>query len=208
MSTADHYGRVGAQGPILSATSRTYPDYGAIEAALTVPSPAVANYRAPYDAGQGLSVLGNIIGILILIPFTLIGIAICIGILSALCGACIVTGHWLWLHLSSATSPYSEASLWSTFLVGFWGSAATLLPFSVLNASLKACFMGASDGVGMVLILNVVLGFFKVGFDCVAGVPLVGYYYGIETLGLTYALCAAYTGGVIVSFVLMMIVPR
>ncbi|KAK0203386.1 hypothetical protein DFS33DRAFT_792976 [Desarmillaria ectypa] len=202
MSTSDHHGSR-AQGPILDATSHIYPDYGAIEAALD--HAQAADNRAPYYAGQGLGFLGRTIVFLTILPFTFICITILAGIFSAFSGAWIVIGHWLWLHLSPATSPYSEASLWSTFLVGFWGSMATFLPLCVLNIPLHACFTCASGGVGMVLVLNAVLGIFKVGLDCVAGVPLVGHYYGIETLGLDYVVRAAYTGWTIASLLIGMV---
>ncbi|SJK98864.1 uncharacterized protein ARMOST_02136 [Armillaria ostoyae] len=189
MSTSDHNGRSGVQGPVPDVASHAYRDYGAIEAALG--QSQAANNEVPYYRGQGVGIIGKTIVFLILIPFTLICVAIIAGIFGAISGTWIVIGHWILLHLSPAPSPYSEATLWSTFMVGLWGSAATFLPFCVLNASLHVCCMRASCGVGPVLALRFVLGVFKVGLDCVAGVPLVGYYYGMETLGLDYVIRAA-----------------
>ncbi|PBL04442.1 hypothetical protein ARMGADRAFT_1022857 [Armillaria gallica] len=152
--------RSGGQGSILN--DGTHPSYGAIEAALAgVHNIETRNrllnhplIRKARDTG----IIAKTIIVLLTILFTLICIAITAAITSAFCGACIVAGHWILVHLSCPQSPYSHVSFWSTFLVGFWGSMAVFLPF-----------------------------------DCAVGVPLVGHYYGIETLGLEYAVGAAYT---------------
>ncbi|KAG7441144.1 uncharacterized protein BT62DRAFT_937383 [Guyanagaster necrorhizus] len=196
MSTLDQYGRS------RNATSHTYPDYGTIEVGPGYSQ--AANNRAPYYASQSIEILGKTVGFLIILPFTLICVAILAGIFSATSAAWIVTGHWFLLHLNTAPSPYSEASLWSTFLVGFWGSMATFLPFCVVDASIHACFWCAWGGAAMVwAFLNFVLVGCKVGLDCVAGVPLVGHYFGIETLGLEYVVLAAYTGETVMLFVMV-----
>ncbi len=81
---------------------------------------------------------------------------------------------------------------------------AAFVPFGVLSVSLQACFRRASDRAFR--ILRFVLSILWVGVDCTAGVPLVGYYYGIETLGLEYAVGAAYTAWAVSFFVLTVIV--
>ncbi|KAK0222938.1 hypothetical protein EDD85DRAFT_941271 [Armillaria nabsnona] len=171
-----------SQGPILNDS--TYRSYGAIEAAL---------------AARGTGILAKTIIVLLTILFTLICIAIMAAITSAFCGACIVAGHWLLLHLSCPQSPYSHVSFWSTFLVGFWGSMAAFIPFGVLSVSLQACFRRASDRAFR--ILRFALSILWVGVDCAAGVPLVGHYYGIETLGLENTVVAAYTAWAVGCFV-------
>ncbi|SJK99415.1 uncharacterized protein ARMOST_02715 [Armillaria ostoyae] len=208
MSAFDHFGRSRAQGPILN--DGTYPSYGAIEAAL---EGHVHNIEAHHRLvnhsiirkAQGIEILAKVIGLLLAIPFALICVAIIVAIISAVSGAWLVVGHWILLHLSSPQSPYSQVSFWSTFLVGFWGSMAAFLPFGVLSISLQACFLRASDGAFR--ILSSVLSILWVGIYCVAGVPLVGHYYGIETLGLEYAVCAAYTAWAAGFFVFIVTVP-
>ncbi|SJK99414.1 uncharacterized protein ARMOST_02713 [Armillaria ostoyae] len=190
-----------AQGPILN--DGTHRSYGAIEAALAgIHNIETRNRLLNHPLirkTQGIGILAKTIVVLLTILFALICIAIMTAITSAFCGACIVVGHWLLLHLSCPQSPYSQVSFWSTFLVGFWGSMAAFLPFGVLSVSLQACFMRASDRAFR--IFRFVLSILWVGVDCAAGVPLVGHYYGIERLGLEYAVGAAYTAWAVGWFV-------
>ncbi|PBL04441.1 hypothetical protein ARMGADRAFT_1070886 [Armillaria gallica] len=195
MSAFHHFGRSRTQGPILN--DGTHRSYGAIEA-------AQADHSRPREI-HGIDILAKTIGLLLAIPFALICVAIIVAIVSAVSGGWLVVGHWLLLHLSSPQSPYSQVSFRSTFLVGFWGSMAAFVPFGVLSISLQACFLCASDGAQR--ILSFVLSILWAGVYCVTGVPLVGYYYGIETLGLEYAVGAAYTAWAAAFFAIIVTLP-
>ncbi|KAK0472001.1 hypothetical protein IW261DRAFT_1509589 [Armillaria novae-zelandiae] len=196
--------RSSAEGPILN--NGTYSSYGSTEAALAGGHNIETRNRLLDRFGireaQGIALIGQIILILFtLIPFVLICIAIPVALLSTGSGAWLVIGHWLLLHLSTPPNPNLYVSFWSTFLVGFWGSMAAFLPFSVLSISLKFCVIRASDRASR--ILEFVLGALWVGVDSAAGVPLVRHYYGIETLGIEYAVGAAYTSGAVCFFLLI-----
>ncbi len=79
------------------------------------------------------------------------------------------------------------------------------LPFGVLSISLQARFIRASDGAQR--FLSFMLSILWVGVDCVTGVPLVGHYYSIETLGLEYAVGAAYTAWAAAFFAFIVTLP-
>ncbi|KAK0472002.1 hypothetical protein IW261DRAFT_1611756 [Armillaria novae-zelandiae] len=181
----------------------THPSYGAIEATLAgVHGIETRNRLLNHPLIRktyGKGILGKTIVVFLAILFTLICIAIMATLTSAFCGACFVAGHWILLHLSCPRSPYSHVSFWSTFLVGFWGAMAAFLPFGVLTVSPQACFRRASERA--VKRFKFVLIIVWVGVDCVVGVPLVEYFYGIETLGLEYAVGAAYTAWALGCFV-------
>ncbi|SJK98863.1 uncharacterized protein ARMOST_02135 [Armillaria ostoyae] len=191
MSTSNHYGRSGVQGPVPNAASRAYRDYGAIEAALG--QSQAADNRAAYCVGQAIEILGNIARVLIIVTFALIAVAIFDGILSAISGALIVTGHWILLHINPASSSYSEVSLWSTFMVGFWGSAVTAIPFWLLYGLLDPDFSFVRAEECLPSFLNLALIIAKIGLECIVGVPLVRHF-GVTTLQLGDAICVAYIG--------------
>ncbi|KAK0494130.1 hypothetical protein EDD18DRAFT_1177731 [Armillaria luteobubalina] len=179
-----------------------HPSYGAIEAALAGAHNIETRNRLLNHPlirkTQDMGIFGKTIVILLAILFTLLCISLMATIASAFCGACIVAGHWLLLHLSCPRSPYSHVSFWSTFLVGFWGSMAAFLPFSVLSVSVQACFRSASERAFRRV--KFVLSILWVGVDCAVGVPLIKHFYGIETLGLEYAVGAAYTAWAVCFF--------
>ncbi|KAK0452685.1 hypothetical protein EV421DRAFT_1770581 [Armillaria borealis] len=177
MSTSDNSGRSRAQGLIPDAVSHAYREYGTITAVLG------QSHTADNRAGQGI--LCGIAGALIFLLCTFIILG---GIFSAISGAWIVVGHRIYLHFNPAPSPYSEASLGSTFLFGFLGSATTALPFWILYTSLDS---DSEECLPAFLKLALVIA--KIGLDCIVGVPLVAHY-GVVTLKLGYAVLAAYTG--------------
>ncbi|KAK0494476.1 hypothetical protein EDD18DRAFT_343809 [Armillaria luteobubalina] len=178
MSTSDNFGRSRTQGLIPDAVSNAYRDYGTMVAVLGQSQAADSDI-----ACQGI--LCGLAGALIFLVCTFIVLG---GIFCAISGTWIVIGHQICLHFSPAPSPFSDASLWSTFLFGFLGSATTALPFCILYTSLD------SDSDEFLLsFLKLTLVIAKIGLDCVVGVPLVGHY-DVVTLKLGYAVLAAYTG--------------
>ncbi|KAK0220504.1 hypothetical protein IW262DRAFT_1385068 [Armillaria fumosa] len=178
MSTSDNSGCSRIQGLIPNAVSNAYREYGTMTAVLGQSQAADSN-----SAGQGI--LCGLAGALIFLVCTFIVLG---GIFCAISGTWIVIGHQICLRFSPGPSPFSEASLWSTFLFGFLGSATTVLPFCILYTSLD------SDSEECLLsFLKLTLVIAKIGLDCVVGVPLVRHY-GIVTLKLRYAVLAAYTG--------------
>ncbi|PBK90233.1 hypothetical protein ARMGADRAFT_1032777 [Armillaria gallica] len=191
MSTSNHYGRSGVQGPVPDAASHAYHGYGAIEAALG--QTQAADNSAPHYVGRAIGILGNITRALIILLCALIAFAIFDGILSAISGALIVTGHWILLHLNPTSSPYSEVSLWSTFVLGFWGSAATAIPFWLLYGFLDSNFKFVRAEECLPAFLTLALVIAKIGLECIVGVPLVGHF-GVTTLQLGDAICVAYVG--------------
>ncbi|SJK98855.1 uncharacterized protein ARMOST_02127 [Armillaria ostoyae] len=196
MSTNDDSGRSRSQGLIPDAVSHAYREYGTITAVLGEHRRRnlISDYRtyknrlvgqsqaADNRAGQGI--LCGIAGALIFLLCTFIILG---GIFSAISGAWIVIGHRIWLHFNPAPSPYSEASLGSTFLLGFLGSATTALPFWILYISLDS---DSEEYLPAFLKLALVIA--KIGLDCIVGVPLVAHY-GAVTLKLGYAVLAVRT---------------
>ncbi len=148
-----------------------------------------ADNSALHYIGRATRILGDITGTLIILLCALIAFAIFDGILSAISGALIVTGHWILLHLNPTSSPYSEVSLWSTFVLGFWGSAATALPFGILCMIL----LDSDSREWLPAFLKLVLVIAKIVLDCIIGVPLVGHF-GVVTLQLGDAIYVAYVG--------------
>ncbi|KAK0193019.1 hypothetical protein F5146DRAFT_1042513 [Armillaria mellea] len=121
-----------------------------------------------------------------------IGAAFCTG-----SSTWIVIGHRVCLHFSPAPSPYSEASLWSTFLFGFLGSATTALPFWVLFTSLDS---DCEDYLPALLKLALIT--VKIALDCIIGVPVIADF-GVVTLKPGYAVLAAYIGTATVILVMV-----
>ncbi|KAK0193275.1 hypothetical protein F5146DRAFT_1133950 [Armillaria mellea] len=195
-----------AEGPILS--SSTHPSYGAIEAALAgVHNIETRNRLSNHPLirkTQRMGIPMKTIAVFLGILFTLLCIVLMAAMTSAFSGACIVAGHWILLQLSCPRSPYAYTTFWSTFLVGFWGSMAAFLPFSVFGVALQAYFMRASDRASR--ILRFALSVVWVGVDGAVGVPLVRRYCGVETLGMGYAVGAAYAAWAAGFFVFMVMV--
>ncbi|KAK0193025.1 hypothetical protein F5146DRAFT_528835 [Armillaria mellea] len=174
MSTSNnhYYGRSGVQIPAPNGTSRAYRDYGAVEAAQSQSQAADNLNRAPYG-DLATKIILNIVRALIIIPCVLIVAAIVAGILGTTSGAFIVTGHWILLHLNPTLSPYSEVSLWSSFVLGFWGSAAIAIPFWLLYCWLDPDFKFVCAAESLPAFLNLALVIAKIGLECIVGVPLV-----------------------------------
>ncbi|KAK0474216.1 hypothetical protein IW261DRAFT_1499449 [Armillaria novae-zelandiae] len=177
MTISDNSGRSRTQGLIPDAVSNAYRGYGTMTAVLGQSQAA--------DNSAGQSFLCGLVGALIFLVCTFIVLG---GIFCAISGTWIVIGHQICLYFTPAPSPFSEASLWSTFLFGFLGSATTALPFCILYTSLDS---DSEECLPAFLKLALVIA--KIGLDCLVGVPLVGHY-GVVTLKLGYAVLAAYTG--------------
>ncbi|KAK0474228.1 hypothetical protein IW261DRAFT_1568933 [Armillaria novae-zelandiae] len=194
MSTSDHYGRSGVQRPVRDTASRAYRGYGAVEAGALGQSQAADN-RA--------SCVRKTIEFIVGLPFALIALAIFDGIISAIISALIVTGHWILLHLDPTSSSYSQVSLWSTFLAGFWGSAITSMPFCILCIALNHDSDCTRTEDCVPAFLNLALVIAKIALECIVGVPLVRHF-GVTTLQLGDAICAAYIG--VIALLLGMVV--
>ncbi|KAK0222952.1 hypothetical protein EDD85DRAFT_796128 [Armillaria nabsnona] len=114
---------------------------------------------------HSIDILANTIGLLLAIPFALICVAIIVAIISG------VSGGWLVVGQAIAPSQLPPKPLFPSRRL----------------VDLPGWISGIHGCVSSAWILRFVLSILWVGVDCAAGVPLVGHYYGIETLGLEYA---------------------
>ncbi|KAG7441139.1 uncharacterized protein BT62DRAFT_551768 [Guyanagaster necrorhizus] len=204
MPSEDHHSHDPYDIPI---TSQVHRDYGTTEASLTERPPLqsrltithtqlakhsqnASNIVAFYT---GLRIIGQIVGALIYMAIALLFLAVSLGFSSIFSGIWNVTGHWILLYLSPTPSPYSEATLLSTFWFGFWGSATTTIPFWLVYIPLRACCDFACRGSLTLPFLNLVVVAAKIALECIVGVPLVGHY-GVVTLKLGDAIRVAYLG--------------